>query len=115
MTTDRFRRYGRGTDRPGTHEEAVRLLRRERWRVSGYAGEHEEGGAQVLDQDGQAVLHTAGGLGYHTPPSSWLRYRATAHLASMAPELLDCLAAVLAGDPGAESRAEDALRRATEF
>lgn len=98
-----------------SNRELMASLRRERWRVSGYAGEHDQSGARVVDQHGTAVLHTVGGLGYHSQPDQWRRYFATAKVASMAPELLDALASLAAGEPGAQAEAELVLARAAHW
>lgn len=98
-----------------TTPEMMARLRRERWHVSGYAGEHDEAGAHVNDAEGGHVLTTGHGPGYHSAPERWHAYFATAQLVASAPELLDALASLAAGEPGAQAKAELALARVQEW
>lgn len=95
--------------------DVMTRLRRERWRVSGYSGEHDEAGATIVDEAGAHVLYTSGGLDRGSPPDDWLMYHAEAQLAASAPELLDALASLVANEPGAVGKAERALRGAAEW
>jgi hypothetical protein len=67
------------------------------YRVSGWAGEHDEAGAQIKSKSGLVVAHTShasdfsrGGL----RDSGWAEYKANAHLFTLAPAIPDLVAAL---------------------
>jgi hypothetical protein len=61
------------------------------WWVRGWAGQHEEHGAQIVGPTGKQVASSWGGLYEAAPQSEWDRYHADAYLIAAAPELLAAL------------------------
>lgn len=60
------------------------------WKVAGFAGEHDEGGARIASvKDGQSVCYTALAI-----RGMWGQYIADANLIAAAPDLLAALKAV---------------------
>ena|ERR1041385_8895880 len=68
------------------------------WKISGYAGQHEEAGAHIKSEDGRTICSTWGGLQEISPLSEWQRYHADAKLIAAAPDLLAALQAYVAND-----------------
>jgi hypothetical protein len=69
------------------------------WRIQGWAGEHDEAGASIVDADGRHVASTYGGLQERSPIVEWRRYRATPRLIVTAvnahAELIEALRALV--------------------
>lgn len=59
------------------------------WKIKGYAGEHDEAGANIVGSDGIHVCHTSYLL--KNTPEGWAEYYANAHLIAAAPELYTAL------------------------
>lgn len=64
------------------------------WKLRGYAGQHDEGGAAIQGPDGFVVGYSAPVRSYHSP-DSWREYHANAALIAAAPTLLDVCRAAL--------------------
>lgn len=65
----------------------------EPWMIKGFAGQHDEDGALIVDKNGNAVASTSGGLRANSSPEEWTRYKFIAELIARAPAMADALIA----------------------
>ena len=58
------------------------------WKISGYAGEHDEAGAHIVGADGSTICH-AGHVFSRNDAEGWKRYYANADLIAASPDAVD--------------------------
>jgi hypothetical protein len=66
------------------------------WSIKGFAGQHDEAGALIVDANGKTIASTYGGLRSGSSSEEWQRYYKVAHLIAAAPEMLEVLERVYA-------------------